>query len=66
MIGTNTTGEVGSFGNTTEVIAGYLSNIQSDGMVQWKDVGHFYSTSPGQMGNYGYHYEQLAGYYYFS
>jgi len=43
-IGTNTTteGEVSSFGYTLEVIAGYLSNIQSDEMVPlfryWNDV----------------------------
>lgn len=68
-------GEVGSFEYSFEVIAGYLSNTQLDGMVPliryWNDVDHFYTINPDEIGttyqgqgNYGYQFEQLAGYCY--
>lgn len=67
---------LGSISYDFEGMAGYLSDIQLDGMVPlnryWNDVDHLYianpeeigSTSPGQRGNHGYIYEQIAGYCY--
>lgn len=69
-ISSTTEGEVGSFEYSFEVIAGYLSDTQLDGMVPliryWNDVDHFYTINPDEIGkgNYGYLYEQLAGYCY--